>query len=132
MGVKYERMLNAALDAKGREWRNWIIGWEITRRVAPWVLASLLLGGLGYMAHAAWVWMTGVSVPDVSPSGNVLAAVPAWLWILGAVLAAVTAWLFRPGRLVVPSAARLRIIPACALVIVAAGVIGVSLSTLTL
>jgi len=137
VGLGYQIMKAAAYDTMGRRHARLIIAWEITRRVAPWALAAVLLGGLGYAAR--WLWLhvsTATAQPDVAvvpgPSvAQALGAVPPWLWIAAAVLAAVLLWQFRPGRVTTPRERRLRAIPALGMVVVVAGMVGVALSAIT-
>jgi hypothetical protein len=127
MGYKWDRMVDAALDAKGREWRNGILAAVAVRKAAPFIGVSLLLGGLGYLAHWAWVRATAVLTGATMP--QTVGAMPGWLWLtLGAIVAAMF-WLFRPGRLVIRPQAR--IVQASVLLILFAGVLGFGLSTIT-
>jgi hypothetical protein len=129
MGRAYQTMLKSALEAKGREWRNWIVAFEIARHGAPYAAVAAVLGGLGFAAW--WVWAKVTSaVGDAPHLGAVLALVPAWLWLALIALAAAAFWLYRPGRIVLNS--RLRVVQVGALFIVAAGVLGVGLSAVTL
>lgn len=127
MGDKWDRMVDAALDAKGREWRNGILAIEALRKAAPVIGAGVLLGGLGYLAYWAWEratsMLSGVSAPHLTGS------MPVWMWLTLGAIAVAIGWLFRPGRLVMNPGRRL--VQASALLILFAGVLGLGLSTIT-
>lgn len=127
MGYKWDRMVDAALDAKGREWRNGILAAVAVRKVAPFIGVSLLLGGLGYLVH--WAWVHAPAVLSRATMPQAVGAMPGWLWLaLGAIVAAMF-WLFRPGRLVISP--QTRIVQASLLLILFAGILGFGLSTIT-
>lgn len=127
MGYKWDRMVDAALDATGREYRTAILTVVAVRKAAPFVGGGLLLGGLGYLAYWAWgratAMLSGASMPQA------VGAMPGWLWLTLAGIAATMFWLMRPGRLVLRPQAR--IVQVSALLILFAGVLGLGLSTIT-
>jgi hypothetical protein len=137
MGERYDSMVRAAFDTAGRRYYKMILAWEFIRRASPFALGAAALGGLGYLAHLAWVAVTDtVDSPAATPvtapapvrTGSVFGAVPMWMWLLGAALVVVIAWMCRPGQVTTRSERRLRAIPAVALVLLLAGIAGVTLS----
>lgn len=129
MGYKWDRMVDAALDAKGREWRNTILAIVAVRKAAPFIGASLALGGLGYLAW--WVWgRTMAMLSGAATLPQAVGAMPGWLWLTLGGIAFTAFWLFRPGRLVLYP--QRRVVHAAALLILFAGVLGFGLSTITI
>lgn len=128
MSDKWDRMVEAALDAKGREWRNGILAIEAARRVAPVAGIAALLGGLAFLLH--WVWVRATSVLAGMSAPHAVGAMPGWLWLALGAIAVTGMWLFRPGRLVLNPG--MRMVQASALLILFAGILGLGLSTITI
>ena len=127
MSSNWDRMVDAALDAKGREWRNGILFVEGLRKAAPVIGVGVLLGGLGFLAY--WVWGRAASVLSGVSAPHAVGSMPGWMWLALGAIAVTIGWLFRPGRLVLNPGARL--VQASALLILFAGVLGLGLSTIT-
>lgn len=133
MGRRYDTMRHSAFEAKGRDWKNLIVGWEFTRMALPWLAIAAALGALGWALHGAWVMITA-DAPDTGdstvPVGSTvsLGAVPGWVWIAGLLCAAALAFVLRPGRLPTSRIRRARVAQVFAIVILFAGVVGVGLA----
>lgn len=136
MGRRTQLMLDEAYAATGRRYARLIVAAHWVLRALPWAAAALVLGGLGWLARWAWLRLTApdaVSLPVAAPAvhADPVGAVPLWLWLCGGMLLAVLLWLSRPGQVVTPSLRRARLLPACGLLLVAAGMVGVGLSALS-
>lgn len=140
MGRRWTMMLDEAYAVMARRYAGLLIAAHWVWKALPWTIGALILGGLGYLAHAAWVAVTTpgpTPAPDPVPAvpvhtGGVLGAVPVLLWALAAVLIVLIALLSLPGLLPTRRVRRLRVVNACALLIVAAGIAGYGLSAVNL
>ena len=135
MGRRYDVMRHAAFHKKGEDWRNLIIGWEITRAVAPWVFAALMLGGLGFALYTAWGAITGTPDTDDATipvtAAHTVGAVPGWLWFAAVVAALAVFGLWRPGRIVVGNARPARVAITVVIVLAMVGLFAVTLGMTT-
>lgn len=121
MESRWDIMRTEAYGHVGRQNARKIILLDAARRWALPVIGALALGG-------RWVWLK-VSAMDMTPAvhSSPLGAVPWWLWLTAAVLAVAVGVLFRPGRLVMPSEQRFRLLPLAVFVLAVLAILGVIL-----
>lgn len=143
MGSSYDVMREAALEATGRKHRRLIVGWEVTRFLAPFVAGVVALGGLGLAAFMVWsVWIvpafTFTPEPAVADDGGTpvatatvatVSAVPGWSWLALIGVGGALFWVFRPGRIVLHAGGR--VVEVFVLAIVSAALAGFTIFTMT-
>lgn len=126
MGHNYNIMRDSAYRKKGEDLRDVIIAWETIKTVAPFAVAALLMGGLGYALF--WLWTT-VSTAFGADGGPTLPSLPGLVWAAFIGLPVGLFLIFRPGRIVLHRTRRA--LEAAALLIVVAGVAGLGLGLLS-
>ena len=127
MGRNYDLMRDAAYRKKGEDMRDMIIAWETAKKVAPFAIAILVVGALGYAAF--YLWNSVADIVGSGPAGPGLPLLPGFVWVAVVALPVGLFLIFRPGRIVLYPVRR--VLEVAGLLLAVAAVAGVGLGLLS-